>query len=181
MAKCFAILALALIARSAVAIDDGLARTPPMGSNSWTAVGTGVSADFLLKVGQFFVSSGLAAKVRGGLPCASLLIAWPLATHRVRRHHPALCPSQGYTFVNSDDGWSTTRINGTITPDPSKFPSGISGLTSSLKQLGLSFGIYTAESSVVCSGRPGTLFNEYHDAQVFAEWGVALVKNDNCE
>lgn len=38
----------------------------------------------------------------------------------------------------------------------------------------------TAESSVVCSGRPGSLFQEFIDAQTFAEWGVGLVKNDNC-
>ena len=45
---------------------------------------------------------------------------------------------------------------------------------------GLEFGIYTAESSVVCSGRPGSLFHEVLDAQTFADWGVGLVKNDNC-
>ena len=48
-----------------------------------------------------------------------------------------------------------------LQPDLQKFPDGIRGLTQKLAAMNLSFGIYTAESSVVCSGRPGTLFQEY--------------------
>ena len=48
----------------------------------------------------------------------------------------------------------------------------IKGVVQQLNAMNLSFGIYTAESSVVCSGRPGTLFNEVIDAQTFADWGV---------
>ena len=134
-----------------LAIDDGLCRTPIMGMNSWTAFHSSVTEADLLLVGEFFVSSGLRAK--------------------------------GYRFVNTDDGWDTnTRDNVThrLQPDLSKFPDGISGLTKKLGAMNISFGIYSAASSVVCSGRPGSLFEERIDAQTFADWGVALVKYDSC-
>ena len=132
------------------ALDDGLCRTPIMGMNSWTAFGASVTEADLLNVGKFFVSSGLR--------------------------------KAGYRWINSDDGWDTHArgADGRLQPDLKKFPDGISGLTKKLDAMNLSFGIYTAESSVVCSGRPGTLFQEYLDAATFDEWGVGLVKNDNC-
>eukprot|EP00729_Bicosta_minor_P019495 gene19495-6283_t len=131
-------------------VDDGLCRTPIMGMNSWTAFGAGVTEQDLLDVGNFFVSSGLR--------------------------------DAGYKWVNTDDGWDTKErdSDGKLQVDLVKFPSGIKGLVQKLNGMNLSFGIYTAESSVVCSGRPGTLFNEVLDAQTFADWGVGLVKNDNC-
>ena len=88
----------------------------------------------------------------------------------------------GYNWINTDDGWDTNSrdANGKLQPNLLKFPDGIVGLTKQLGDMNLSFGIYTAESSVVCSGRPGSLFQEYTDAQTFVEWGVKLVKNDNC-
>jgi alpha-galactosidase len=35
-------------------------------------------------------------------------------------------------------------------------------------------------SSVVCSGRVGSLYNEVVDAETYASWGVDYVKYDNC-
>ena len=144
----FAIVASTLAATTA--LDNGVARTPPMGFNSWTAVGTGVSEAFLLQIAQFMNTSGLQAA--------------------------------GYSTINSDDGWSleSRGPDGRLQPDPKKFPNGIAKLSSELSALGFGFGIYTAESSVVCSGRPGSLYQEQLDAQTFAEWGVSYVKNDNC-
>lgn len=87
-----------------------------------------------------------------------------------------------YRWINTDDGWDTKSraSDGRLQPDLLKFPKGIKGLVQDLEALNLSFGIYTAESSVVCSGRPGTLYQERLDAQTFSDWGVKLVKNDNC-
>jgi len=121
-----------------------------MGMNSWTAFGVSVTEADLIAVADFFVSSGLR--------------------------------DLGYTWINTDDGWDvgTRAADGKLQVDLAKFPNGIGGLVTKLKAKGMSFGIYTAESSVVCSGRPGTLFHEFLDAQTFADWGVGLVKNDNC-
>jgi alpha-galactosidase len=40
----------------------------------------------------------------------------------------------GYTWVNTDDGWDTKKRNsdGTLQPDPLKFPKGIKGLVQEL-------------------------------------------------
>ena len=44
-----------------VALDNGLARKPPMGFNSWMAIGSGVSSSYLLEIASFFSTSGLQA------------------------------------------------------------------------------------------------------------------------
>src|SRR6266498_1632783 len=58
-----AVAALAASAPPAAAVDDGLARTPPMGYNNWNA--THCNADFnegfVKATADFFVSSGLKA------------------------------------------------------------------------------------------------------------------------
>lgn len=46
---------------TAGAIQNGLARTPPMGFNSWMAAGTGISEAYFLDIASFFNSSGLQA------------------------------------------------------------------------------------------------------------------------
>ena len=114
-----------------------------MGFNSWTAFATSVNEADLRATADFFVSSGLAAA--------------------------------GYLFVNSDDGWSLgarDAVTGRLVPDPQKFPSGMAALAAYVHSKGLLFGLYTASSSVVCSGRPGSLFHEGVDAETFVEWGV---------
>lgn len=67
-----------------------------------------------------------------------------------------------------------------MTPNLAKFPEGIAGLTAALHAKGFKFGIYSAASSVVCSGNAGSLYHEQVDALTFAEWGVDMVKYDNC-
>lgn len=74
----------------------------------------------------------------------------------------------------------TRAVNGALQADSGKFPEGIPGVVKALNALKISFGIYSAASSVVCSGRPGSLYHEYLDAATFAGWGVQLVKYDNC-
>jgi alpha-galactosidase len=133
------------------ALDNGLGRTPPIGFNSWTAFGTGVNEAALRATADFFVSSGLKAA--------------------------------GYLYINSDDGYITyNRDNVThqLVADPIKFPSGIAALSSYIHSKGLLFGLYTASSSVVCSGRPGSLYFEDIDAQTFASWEVDYIKIDLC-
>ena len=46
-------------AAAAAALDNGLARTPPMGWNSWNCYGAGITADKMKATADFFVSSGL--------------------------------------------------------------------------------------------------------------------------
>ena len=64
--------------------------------------------------------------------------------------------------------------------DAAKFPEGMSGIADYVHGLGLKLGVYSAGSSVVCSGRVGSLYHEQIDAQTFAQWGVDYAKYDNC-
>ena len=58
--------------------------------------------------------------------------------------------------------------SGRMVAAPDKFPEGMSGLATYMKSKGLKLGLYSAASSVVCSGRVGSLYNEAIDAQTFA-------------
>ena len=80
----------------------------------------------------------------------------------------------GYVYVNSDDGWDAHRgPDGIIVPDPTRWPHGLRNTTDWLHARGFKFGLYTAESSIACSGRPGSLFYEDVDAQSFVfDWDI---------
>src|SRR5947207_3764571 len=141
--------------RPAYALDDGLARTPPMGYNNWntTACGTAFNADFVKQTADFFVSSGLKAA--------------------------------GYTYVNIDDCWALPDrdADGNLVPNPARFPDGIKAIADYVHDRGLKFGIYTSAGTKTCNkagGFPGGLGHEQQDANLFASWGVDYVKYDNC-
>lgn len=53
--------ALVALVGLASALDNGVARTPPMGWNSWNHFGGGVSAEVMMGTADAFLSRGLAA------------------------------------------------------------------------------------------------------------------------
>ncbi|MGH3648912.1 MAG: CBM35 domain-containing protein, partial [Micromonosporaceae bacterium] len=138
----------------AYALDNGMARTPPMGFNNWNT--THCRADFneaMIKgIADIFVSRGLKAA--------------------------------GYEYVNIDDCWAKPQrdANGNLVPDPVRFPNGIKALADYVHSKGLKFGIYTSAGTKTCNtaGFPGALGHEYQDARLFASWGVDYLKYDNC-
>jgi hypothetical protein len=105
VALCCLASALALAA-PARALDDGLARTPPMGFNNWNA--THCASDFneemVKATADIFVESGLK--------------------------------DAGYEYVNLDDCWARPQnspggsrdAGGHLVADPVRFPSGIKAL-----------------------------------------------------
>ena len=94
----------------------------------------------------------------------------------------------GYRTLAIDDGWALPRAaNGTVTVDPSVFPSGIAAFADYVHQRRLLLGIYTSIGNLTCLGyqptqpkRPGSCGFEGLDAQTYAAWGVDFVKNDGC-
>src|SRR3954454_5241073 len=139
----------------ALALENGLLRTPPMGFNNWNS--TQCKADFnetMIKgIADIFVSKGLK--------------------------------DAGYTYVNIDDCWALPSRNsaGNLVPDPARFPNGIKALADYVHGKGLKFGIYTSAGTKTCDGTggfPGSLNNEQRDANLFASWGVDYLKYDNC-
>ncbi|WP_419993244.1 NPCBM/NEW2 domain-containing protein [Streptomyces boninensis] len=135
-------------------VEDGLAKTPPMGFNNWNS--THCRADFneaMVKgIADIFVERGLK--------------------------------DAGYEYVNLDDCWALPERNadGKLVPDPARFPNGIKAVADYVHSKGLKFGIYTSAGTKTCNsaGFPGALGHEESDAQQFADWGVDYLKYDNC-
>jgi alpha-galactosidase len=136
------------------ALENGLARTPPMGFNNWnfTHCGSSFNETQIRAVADSFVANGLR--------------------------------DVGYNYVNIDDCWALPQRNaqGNLVPDPARFPSGIKALADYVHARGLKFGIYTSAGTKTCNtaGFPGGLGHEQQDANLFASWGVDYLKYDNC-
>jgi alpha-galactosidase len=87
----------------------------------------------------------------------------------------------GYEYVCIDDFWHTDRNpDGTMQPDPERFPGGIAPLAEYAHDLGLKLGIYSDAGTLTCGGRPGSFGFETQDAETFASWGVDYLKYDYC-
>ena len=88
----------------------------------------------------------------------------------------------GYEYVNIDDCWQVGRTaNGTIIPDPVRFPSGMKHLADYAHSQGMKFGVYTARKQRTCQGRPGSYGMEVIDADTYCDWGIDYVKIDRCQ
>jgi alpha-galactosidase len=134
----------------ASALDNGLARTPPMGFNDWNAFGCDVSEQLIKQTADFFVSSGMKD---AGYEYVNIDDCW--MTHE-------------------------RDAEGRLVPDPVKFPDGIEGTADYVHSKGLKLGIYEDAGTATCAGYPGSLGHEQIDAQTFADWGVDYLKYDNC-
>lgn len=85
--------------------------------------------------------------------------------------------SAGYQFVNMDDGWQVDRFpNGTIVPDPVRFPHGLRAVADYVHSRGLSFGVYTSQTQFTCQERPGSYEYETIDVDTYCAWGIDYLK-----
>jgi hypothetical protein len=144
----FVLLACAAVARG---LDNGAARTPPMGWSTWNKLRCKFNATVLLDVAAAMNSSGM---VIAGYTSLNIDDCWPTKAR--------------------------DAATGDIVPDPAKFPGGMASFSASLARRGLGLGIYTAHGAKTCQGFPGSLGHEAQDAASYASWGVSFVKNDWC-
>ena len=88
----------------------------------------------------------------------------------------------GYSYIVLDDGcYQSYRINGKLTNDPEKFPSGFKALSDYIHNKGLKFGMYNDIGTNLCAGAAvGTCGYEDIDAETYIDWGVDYIKVDNC-
>jgi alpha-galactosidase len=64
--------------------------------------------------------------------------------------------AKGYRYVNIDDCWQVERLpNGTIVPDPARFPSGMRALSDYVHSQGLKFGLVSTHSLLLICERCG--------------------------
>lgn len=131
-------------------LNNGLAQTPQMGWNSWNYFACNINETVIKETADALVSTGLA--------------------------------ELGYIYVNIDDCWSSMQRSskGQLVPDPKTFPSGIKALADYVHGKGLKIGIYSDAGAFTCQVRPGSIFHEKDDAELFASWGVDYLKYDNC-
>ncbi|KAI3470951.1 hypothetical protein Pfo_027614 [Paulownia fortunei] len=131
-------------------LSNGLARTPQMGWNSWNFFACDINETVIKETADALISTGLA--------------------------------KLGYIYLNIDDCWSelVRDSKGQLVPDSKNFPSGIKYLADYVHSKGLKLGIYSDAGAFTCQVRPGSLFHESDDAELFASWGVDYLKYDNC-
>jgi alpha-galactosidase len=135
---------------AARALDNGLAKTPPMGWNSWNKFAcAGLNEQVIRATADTIAGNGMKD---AGYEYVNLDDCWQISRD----------------------------ANGNVVADASKFPSGIKALADYVHSKGLKFGLYTDVGSKTCAGRPGSLGHEYQDAKQYAAWGVDYVKVDWC-
>ena len=88
----------------------------------------------------------------------------------------------GYRYVVLDDGcYFPERVDGKLTNDKEKFPSGFKALADHLHSMGLKFGMYNDIGSNLCAGAyVGTCGHEATDAETYLGWDIDFLKVDNC-
>ncbi|KAK3593553.1 hypothetical protein CHS0354_018638 [Potamilus streckersoni] len=142
------------------ALNNGLARTPPMGWLSWQ---------------RFRCNTNCEEDPDN---CISEKLYMRMAELLVKEGYQKV----GYEYVNIDDCWAAKERgpDGRLIADPDRFPSGIKALANYVHGLGLKLGIYADFGTETCGGYPGSKFYLEMDAQTFAEWGVDMLKLDGC-
>ncbi|XP_071847407.1 alpha-N-acetylgalactosaminidase-like isoform X3 [Apostichopus japonicus] len=144
----------------AYGLQNGLARTPPMGWLSWERFRCNTDCD------------------NHPDSCISENLYMAMADRLVEDGYR----DAGYEYVNIDDCWSnkTRDENGNLNPDSKRFPSGMKALADYMHKKGLKLGIYGDFGSKTCAGYPGSLNYLEKDANRFAEWGIDMFKMDGC-
>ncbi|MFY9744768.1 MAG: glycoside hydrolase family 27 protein [Acidobacteriaceae bacterium] len=132
------------------ALDNGVARTPPMGWNSWNK----------------FACKGLNEQVVRATADA-------IATNGMKD------AGYQYVNID-DCWQTGRDADGNIIVDAEKFPSGLKALADYIHGKGLKFGVYSDVGTKTCAGRPGSIGHEYQDARQYAAWGVDYLKEDWC-
>jgi alpha-galactosidase len=136
----------------ALALDNGVARTPPMGWNGYNHFSRNVTASIVEANARAIVSSGMKA---AGYTYVNLDGGWDLLQR---------------------------SAGGELQPDPVKFPDGIKPVADYIHSLGLKFGIYASAGTTNCAGTAAGSYGHYRqDAEAFAAWGVDYVKFDYCD
>ncbi|MCM3883256.1 glycoside hydrolase family 27 protein [Frankia sp. R82] len=131
-------------------VSARLARTPPMGWNSWNLRGAAVSAADIRAAADALVRTGMR---NAGYRYVTI--------------------DDGWMTTARDE-------HGALVADPDRFPEGIAALARYVHGRGLKLGIYESPGVTTCQGRAGSYGHEAQDAATFASWGVDYLKYDAC-
>ncbi|KAJ8297735.1 hypothetical protein KUTeg_024266 [Tegillarca granosa] len=142
-------------------LDNGLARTPPMGWMQWQRFRCNIDC------------------VNDPHYCVSEKLIMQMADIMVTDGYK----DAGYEYVSIDDCWMSKERDpktNKMQADPVRFPSGIKALANYVHSKGLKLGIYQDMGTKTCKGYPGSQYYVPLDAQTFADWEVDMLKLDCC-
>ncbi|KAF8567823.1 hypothetical protein P879_02002 [Paragonimus westermani] len=154
-------LAVLLSFEKSLALENGLARTPPMGWTTWQ-------------------------RFRCTVDCfdyPDTCINEQLIQRTVRRLVEDGWRDSGYRYVIIDDCWqypNRDSVTGEIVADPERFPEGMGRVSDMVHANGLLFGLYMNYGILTCEGYPGSMDHLELDANSLAKWQVDYVKVDGC-
>ncbi len=131
-------------------VSAGLARTPPLGWNSWNAFGADVRSADIRAAADAIVTTGMRAA------------------------------GYQYVIIDDGWMAPARDADGNLRADPDRFPEGIAALAAYVHARGLKLGIYESPGLSTCQGLPGSYGHEARDAAAFAAWGVDYLKYDAC-
>ncbi|KAH8276128.1 hypothetical protein KR026_001171, partial [Drosophila bipectinata] len=143
-------------------LENGLARTPPMG---WMPFERFRCVTDCVRFPKDCISERLIRRT------ANLLVSEGYA-------------AAGYRYLIIDDCWmeaSRDMATHELLPSEDRFPSGMRNLGNYIHSKGLLFGIYHDLGERTCMFQgPGAARHFNLDARTFANWGVDYVKMDGC-
>ena len=165
------LLALCLLAERGHGLDNGLARTPPMGWMTWE---------------RFRCTAGTSGT---GPSCADDPTNC-ISETLVKQHADILAQpewhSLGYRYVNIDDCWENWHRTpeGKLHANSSRFPHGMAALADYVHGKGLRLGTYNDMGTGTCGKYPGECKDELCtlpgymtvDAETYAGWGIDSLK-----
>ncbi|KAI1300205.1 Alpha-N-acetylgalactosaminidase [Halotydeus destructor] len=145
-------------------LENGLARTPPMGWLAWNRFMCEVDCDQ-------YPDSCINEQLFKDMADRMAADGWK---------------DVGYEYVNIDDCWSEMQrdATGRLVANSTRFPNGIKGLADYVHSKGLKLGLYGDLGTYTCGGYPGLWTGSADqfeiDAQTLADWGVDSFKVDGC-
>ena len=143
------------------ALNNGLARTPPMGFSTWSVFRSNVNDSLIRELADAMQSSGLAAA-----------------------GYEYLLVDDGWAGRGCQNCLPNRDQNGRLVVDAVKFPYGINETAAYVHSKGLKFGLWFGHSMCTMSNdTTGSLtLRDYAelDAEFFAWVGVDHIKHDNC-
>jgi alpha-galactosidase len=140
------------VSQGIFSLENGLARTPPMGWSTWNIFGGNIDETKIKQIADAMVSSGMRD---AGYVYLNVDDMWMKAGR---------------------DG------SGNLTGDPTRFPGGMKALADYCHDRGLKLGLYGDRGTATCCNvaESGSQGHEVQDANTFASWGVDYLKYDSC-
>nr|XP_018901717.1 PREDICTED: alpha-N-acetylgalactosaminidase-like [Bemisia tabaci] len=154
------VLGVFLLVQLAQALNNGLARTPPMGFMTWQRFRCITDCH---KYPDECISERLIQRTADKMVEDGYLKA-------------------GYEYLIIDDCWLAKERDqdGKLQADKSRFPNGMKAVSDYVHAKGLKFGIYEDYGNKTCGGYPGILGHLKKDAEYFAYLEVDYIKIDGC-